>query len=339
MMTSKIENAPKISCIVTVHNEGKLAAVSLRSLMAQSFTDFEILVVDDGASETTRAVVRSFDDPRIQHIQQANDGPSSARNRALSNARGEYVCFLDADDTRPPWAFAEMVAATENSPDCVFSPGTLIGLRKEILPFYDQTIFERLKAFGYTALSVGDKAFIEALRLLTCVEPQSASKLVKRSFLDKHQIRFPNGVSFFEDSNFHLLILMNMSSFQIMDLPTFTYFRRYGEKRLTDSRSYLRFDAFAAVINVMQYFEKSRYFQDHKCRFLLTAVTFRVLQWGLESVSLDLRYTYEQALKLIVTHMDDRLLRPVPEAEWAELEYYAPWVKPSLQFLQGFKRP
>ena len=67
----------------------------------------------------------------------------------------------------------------------------------------------------------------------------------------KHQIRFPNGVSFFEDSNFHLLILMNMSSFQIMDLPTFTYFRRYGEKRLTDSRSYLRFDAFAAVINVM----------------------------------------------------------------------------------------
>ena len=100
MMTSKIENAPKISCIVTVHNEGKLAAVSLRSLMALSFTDFEMLVVDDGASETTRAVVRSFDDPRIQHIQQANDGPSSARNRALSNARGEYVCFLDADDTR-----------------------------------------------------------------------------------------------------------------------------------------------------------------------------------------------------------------------------------------------
>src|SRR5690606_26688665 len=106
-MMRRSDNTPFISCIVTTYNEGPLAAASIQSLLDQSFEDFELLIVDDGASDQTRAAIHAFDDPRIRYIRQANDGLSSARNRALHHVRGDYVCFLDADDIRPLWALAE----------------------------------------------------------------------------------------------------------------------------------------------------------------------------------------------------------------------------------------
>ncbi|WP_238367971.1 glycosyltransferase family 2 protein [Mesobacterium pallidum] len=330
---TEADTVPALSVIVTAYNEGEMAALSLNSILAQTFTDFEILLVDDGASEATRTVLRSFDDPRITHIRQSNDGPSSARNRALNVATGDYICFLDSDDTRPPWAFETMMAATENQPDVVFSRGMLSELRNEVLPFYDTHAFNALARMGITEMASDHRDYLKALRHLACLEPQSANKCIRREFIKTHHLRFPNGLSMFEDSNFHMGVLMNMERFALTELPTFTYFRRYGEPRLTDGRSTTRFDAIGSVANVLHLFSHSSYFHDAVLRKLVLATCFRVLQWSEESISLDLKYSYRQALRSLIGSVPRRYLAPLDDAMRPLAYAHAPWVEPTLRYV------
>lgn len=328
---------PRISCIVTAFNEGPLAALSLESLLAQSFGDFEILVVDDGACAQTRAVLHQFDDPRLHLIRQANDGLSSARNRALGAARGDYVCFLDADDTRPPWAFAAMAAAAEDDPDCVFSPGILQELRRETHPFYDQQQFDALRAAGLTRLEPGAGAEPrrDALRRLVCLEPQAANKMVRRDFLDRHRLRFPAGL-FFEDMLFHNAAVVNLESYAITELPGFAYFRRYGRPQITATSSTLRFDAISTAINTLHLFSRSRYFHDAVLRTLVLAATFKLLHWCEESISHDHRWPFKQAMTSLFSRLDPRYRHPADGATRKTAAGYAPWVTPSLDYFQRF---
>ena len=103
------------SCITTCYNEGPLLRQSLQSMWRQGFRDFELILVLDGADAATRAEAERQNDPRLRLLRQANDGLSSARNRGLAAARGDYVCFLDADDTRPPWALQSLARAIDTS--------------------------------------------------------------------------------------------------------------------------------------------------------------------------------------------------------------------------------
>lgn len=326
------QSSPRISCIVTAYNEGDLAALSIRSLLAQSYGNFEVIILDDGADSHTRKVLHSFDDPRILHIRQANDGLSSARNRGISAARGDYICFLDADDTRPPWAFAEMQAATLGDPDCVFSPGILQELRKETQPFYDQRHFHALHNADLKHLPEGSEKRLQiALRNLVCIEPQAANKLVRRDFLERYRLRFPAGL-FFEDMLFHNGVLINLESYALTKLPCFTYFRRYGRPQITTTSSPLRFDAISTASNTLALFAQSRYFQDTILRTLVLAATFKLLKWCEESVSHEYRFTYEQALRGLIAGLDARWL----EASGAHIDpdavNCAPWVAPSLKY-------
>jgi len=325
-------SSPFISCIVTAFNEGALAAVSIHSLLGQSFSDFEIIVVDDGASEETRRTLQSFDDPRLRLLRQANDGLSSARNRGLQHARGEYVCFLDSDDTRPGYAFAEMArVARESNADCVFSPGMLCEPRNDLRPFYDHDIFSKLQARQLSRVDEPGPHLVEALRLLLAIEPQSANKLVRRSFLEKHRIRFPSGL-FFEDIVFHNVVLMNVNSIAITELPTFTYYRRYGRPQITGTQSTLRFDAISSAGNVFDLFRQSRYFHDITMRRTLLAATFKLLRWCEESTSHALRWNYRQALQVLVMHMDERYLAPPDAGTREQMASLAPWAQESLTY-------
>src|SRR5262249_9010139 len=80
------------------YNSAKYLRDAVDSVLKQTFRDFEVVVVDDGSTDDTEAVIRSYGE-RVQYIRQQNSGVAAARNRGIQESRGRYVAFLDADDT------------------------------------------------------------------------------------------------------------------------------------------------------------------------------------------------------------------------------------------------
>lgn len=93
-------NSPKISVIIPVYNAEQYIAKCIRSVLEQTYTNLEIIVVDDGSSDESYKICSdlALNDSRIKFISQTNQGPSSARNTGLYIADGDYVTFVDADD-------------------------------------------------------------------------------------------------------------------------------------------------------------------------------------------------------------------------------------------------
>ncbi|AMN47457.1 hypothetical protein ACG33_10156 [Steroidobacter denitrificans] len=91
--------APAVSVVVAAYNPGRYVEAAVRSVLEQSMPDLEIIVVDDGSTDNTAAVVESFmHDPRVHLIRQKNAGQPRAKNAGLRAARGRFIAFCDADD-------------------------------------------------------------------------------------------------------------------------------------------------------------------------------------------------------------------------------------------------
>ena len=89
---------PKISVVIPLYNKGFIISETLESLLAQTFTDFEIVIVNDGSTDNSFEIVSQFTDSRINLFQQENKGAAAARNLGIEKATGELIAFLDADD-------------------------------------------------------------------------------------------------------------------------------------------------------------------------------------------------------------------------------------------------
>jgi glycosyltransferase involved in cell wall biosynthesis len=105
----------KVSVVVPLYNKAPFLLRALQSISAQSFADFEAIVVNDGSTDSSLQVAQSHRDSRFRFLSQENAGPGAARNRGLAEATGEYVAFLDADDEWLPDFLAAGVARLEGA--------------------------------------------------------------------------------------------------------------------------------------------------------------------------------------------------------------------------------
>lgn len=111
---------PRVSVIIAAYNGAALIGETIASLKAQTFTDFEAVIVDDLSTDGTRTLLAAISDPRFRVIEaEANRGPVHSRNRAFSVARGRYIAGLDQDDLCAPTRLAEQVAYLDAHPDTV----------------------------------------------------------------------------------------------------------------------------------------------------------------------------------------------------------------------------
>lgn len=101
----------RFSIVIPTHNRAYILKRPIESVLAQTASDWELIVVDDGSTDDTKAVVESFADPRIGYVRQQNAGPSAARNNGMNRAKGDIVVYLDSDDRMTQDALETMAAS------------------------------------------------------------------------------------------------------------------------------------------------------------------------------------------------------------------------------------
>jgi glycosyltransferase involved in cell wall biosynthesis len=110
---------PKISVIIPTYNRESFLADAIDSILAQEYSDFEVLVVDDGSTDGTKERVRQYGS-KVHYLYQKNLGPSASRNLGIINAKGEYIAFCDSDDRFLPQKLAKQMEYIQNHPDSPF---------------------------------------------------------------------------------------------------------------------------------------------------------------------------------------------------------------------------
>jgi hypothetical protein len=110
-----------VSLVIPAYNKGRFLAEAIDSVLAQSYSNFEIIVVDDGSTDETKEVAGRYSS--VNYFFQQNRGVSAARNAGLKQSKGSYVVFLDADDRLLPDALKIGVECLEAHPECAFASG------------------------------------------------------------------------------------------------------------------------------------------------------------------------------------------------------------------------
>ncbi len=131
----KSDPASLVSVVIPTYNSGRFIAQAIRSVLGQTYARYEVIVVDDGSTDETKDVLREFDG-HSRYLYQDNRGPSAARNAGIRLARGEYICFLDADDIWAPNKLEVQLTFMEQHPDIglVFSDEEEVSAEGDIRP-------------------------------------------------------------------------------------------------------------------------------------------------------------------------------------------------------------
>lgn len=180
---------PKISVIVPVYNTEKYLRRCIDSILAQTFTDFELLLIDDGSKDSSGAICDEYaaKDSRVRVFHKENGGVSSARNVGLDNAKGEWITFVDADDWIEPPFLDNLIF--HSGYDLVMSYYVADGWKGWVSKPYQNEVFT------YSRIPV----FLERY-LISCNVPWC--KLIRRNLIEYHAIRFDVRYSYGEDTLF-----------------------------------------------------------------------------------------------------------------------------------------
>jgi glycosyltransferase involved in cell wall biosynthesis len=126
-----MENNPKISVIMGVHNGEKYLRDSVESVLNQTFSDFEFIIIDDGSTDGSAEILQSYSDPHIRLYHQENRGLTASLNRAILLAKGRYIARQDADDISMEMRFEEQFRFLEMNPDAVIVGSSCILIDEE----------------------------------------------------------------------------------------------------------------------------------------------------------------------------------------------------------------
>jgi glycosyltransferase involved in cell wall biosynthesis len=116
-----MHTSPLISIVIPSYNQAKYIAYNLDSILAQTYSNFEVIFIDDGSKDNTAEILKSYTekDSRIKYFYQNNSERAVARSHGISKAAGKYLCLVDSDDTWLPHKLETQLAVMENDPEIV----------------------------------------------------------------------------------------------------------------------------------------------------------------------------------------------------------------------------
>lgn len=239
---------PLVSIIVPVYNAENYLVRCVGSVLNQEYTNFELILVDDGSSDNSGAVCDSFAerDKRVRVIHKENTGVSDSRNRAIEQAQGKYLQFLDSDDWLTPEATKLFVRSAESS-----------GCDMVIADFY--------RVSGDNLSHKGD---IEKEGLLTRQEFAALmmenpadfyygvlwNKLFKRELIEKQHLRMDPEISWCEDFIFNLEYIRHCKSIYALQAPVYYYVKTKGS--LVNSQGASINNTIRMKLNVFEYYNQ-----------------------------------------------------------------------------------
>lgn len=219
---------PTVSLIIPVYNAEKYLRRCLSSAMQQTFRDMEIIVVNDGSTDTSLEICREYEamDSRFRILNKENTGVSDSRNRAIAMARGVYLQFMDSDDWLSPDATESLVYAAEK-----FDADFVIAdfYRVDGAVFTEkQHIRERglLTREQYAEYMMQDPADFYYGVLW--------NKLYRRSIVEEYQLRMDAELHWCEDFLFNLSYIRYAERFSAIQMPIYYYMKRKGSLVSTD---------------------------------------------------------------------------------------------------------
>lgn len=237
---------PLVSVIMPVYNVEQYIEESIRSVQAQTFKNWELLIINDGSKDRTATIAEKFlNDGRIQLFNQPNQGVSAARNKGLANCKGDYITFLDGDDLWHPQFLEKLISLQQNSNvDLVFSGFHNLNSDGTYTPY----------RFHYT------DGNILLPYIKNKIEIHIGSCLINKKLLDTYKLRFTEGCVYAEDAEFILKILV-FTKAKVICEELMTYRKRLGsatqsfwkyENRISEISAYERI-----LTYIRQYYNES----------------------------------------------------------------------------------
>ncbi len=215
---------PQISIIIPVYNTEQFLKSCINSLINQSFENCEFIFVDDGSTDQSCNLIRSYkkNDNRIKLVMQDNKGVSSARNTGILNSKGEYIGFVDSDDYIESDMY-EILYKEIQIEDC----DVIISHFEEELNGY-----KRIKTYNLIKNELMDKTYIQNNILPLFIKDDSlntvCNKLYKKSIIDENNIRFPKGLPLGEDGIFNMTYFSKCNSCKYIDYTGYHYREVHG---------------------------------------------------------------------------------------------------------------
>ena len=214
--------SPTVSIIVPVYNAEHTIGRCIESILNQEYTDFELLLVDDGSTDTSGAVCDGYAavDSRVQVIHKENTGVSASRNLALDRARGTYLQFLDSDDWITSDATSSLVRAMESGPcDLVISDFyRVVGERVSQKGDIDEDGTMTREEFAAHMMEDPADFYYGVLW----------NKLYRRAIVEAHHLRMDPEISWCEDFMFNLEYIRYAEVFRAIQIPIYYYVKTKG---------------------------------------------------------------------------------------------------------------
>lgn len=213
---------PMVSIVVPIYNAENYLRRCVDSILNQEYTDFELLLVNDGSTDASGDICEEYgaQDPRVIVIQKENTGVSDSRNRALDRARGKYLQFLDSDDWITPDATRLFVRAAEE-----------YGCDMVISDFY-RVVGERLSTKG----DIEEEGVLTREEFAAHMMENPAdfyygvlwNKLYRRDIVEEHNLRMDTDINWCEDFMFNLEYIRYAKVFYALHAPIYYYVKRKG---------------------------------------------------------------------------------------------------------------